>query len=312
MDLIRNISNEFKKSLKKIDRKRIFMTNPTKCIKDYEIGQVVGEGAYGHVLYAKDKSDNNRPVVIKVINKKNLLRSKKTQSPINEKESLSRISHPNIVSLFTTFQDHLCLYYVFEYIPNGLLSQFFKKELNKNAISHLFGQLLLAIAHIHQKGIIHRDLKPENVMLDDQNRIKLIDFGSVKLFESEQQKEGFQRGSFVGSVDYISPEVLGDSPTSPSVDLWAFGCMIFTAFEGRTPFYHETKMVTYQNIENGKFELTDKTPEDAADLIKKLLIIDYTKRLGYGEFDTNYSSIRSHPFFQGINWDTLPKEPPPL
>ena len=281
-----------------------------RSIQDFSIGKIIGEGAYGHVVLATDKTNQNS-VAIKIISKKNLIRAKKVNSPVKEKEALLRFSHPNVISLIATSQDPFSLYFIFPYIPNGLLSNYLKNSVHENIIKHIFGQILLSIAHIHQKGVIHRDLKPENVLLDELNRVKLIDFGSIKFFDVDISNDGFTRGSFVGSVDYISPEILSDSPTSPAVDLWSFGCMLFVAFEGRTPFYAETKMATYQNIENCQFELTQKTPEVAADLIRKLLITDYKKRIGFGEFESNYSSIRSHPFFEGINWETLPTDPPP-
>ncbi|OHT00111.1 putative 3-phosphoinositide-dependent protein kinase 2 [Tritrichomonas foetus] len=290
----------------------------SKTLQDYDVGRVLGEGAYGHVLFAVRK-DNNQEVAIKVVTKNNLIHAKKTQSPINEKEALARSSHPNIVSLITTHQDSLCLYFVFEYVQNGLFSQFLKNELKIDTIRHMFGQILLGMAHFHKNGIIHRDLKPENIMVDMENRIKIIDFGSVKLFDAEKIRknenynEGFERGSFVGSVDYISPEILADLPTTPAVDLWAFGCMLFFAFEKRAPFYADTKFQTYQNIENGTFSFTDgQNPDDAVDLIQKLLVNDYTKRIGFGEWENDYPSIKNHPFFSGLDWEKLPNLPPPM
>ena len=278
-------------------------------IKAYEKGKVLGTGAYGFVLYGRRLSDGLE-VAIKIVEKKNLIRSKKTQSAANEKAALDRTHHPNVVSLLSSFQDGLCIYFVFEFLPNGLLSDVLGSIIGRAAVSEVFGQLLLAIAHIHQNGIIHRDLKPENVMLDNENRVRLIDFGSAKLFDAELARNGdFQRGSFVGSVDYMAPEVVNDLPTSTAVDLWAFGCMLFVAFEKRTPFFAETKMITYENIGKGKFAFTEKTPDIAKDLIQKLLVLDYKERLGYGEENDNYSSIRSHPFFDGIDWETLPTKP---
>ena len=129
---------------------------------------------------------------------------------------------------------------------------------------------------------------------------------------------------FVGTPEYISPEVLENKYdlVGPSVDIWAFGVMLYLFFVGQTPFKGKNDDETLNNIKNVKytFEVEKKNtkntkntiniPNEAKDLIQKILIKDPTKRIGYGSKD--YKEIKEHPFFKGINFDNLFEEPIPL
>ena len=122
---------------------------------------------------------------------------------------------------------------------------------------------------------------------------------------------------FVGTPEYISPEVLEYKYDliGPSVDIWAFGVIIYLFFVGKTPFKGEDDDETLNNIRNVKysFEFENKNvnmPKEAKDLIKKILIKDPTKRIGFGSKD--YKEIKEHPFFKGIDFDNLLEEPIPL
>ncbi len=126
---------------------------------------------------------------------------------------------------------------------------------------------------------------------------------------------------FVGTPEYISPEVLENKYdlVGPSVDIWAFGVMLYLFFVGQTPFKGKNDDETLNNIKNVKytFEIEKKNtkntiniPNEAKDLIQKILIKDPTKRIGFGSKD--YKEIKEHPFFKGINFDNLFEEPIPL
>ena len=273
----------------------------------FALGRLLGEGAFSQVHYAKEK-DTEEEVAIKCVQKAVIVREKKLESPMREKEALNRMKdNSNVVRLKGTFQDMRCLYFVFELLPNGTLSE--KMEtLEVHSIKTILAQIILVLADIHRHGIIHRDLKPNNFMFDARNRVKVIDFGSAKLFDVDK-KAHLVRASFVGNIDYIAPEIVDDLPQTPAVDLWAFGCLIFHMFEQRTPFYAPTRMATYENIQKNKYELSDKTPDDAKDLISKLLILKASDRLGYDEETRDYESIRQHPFFSGIDWATVSNDP---
>ena len=133
-------------------------------------------------------------------------------------------------------------------------------------------------------------------------------------FDDEIQKKPERRGmTFVGTAEYVSPEVLGDKPAEFGADIWALGIMIYQMFYGKTPFKERTNYLIFRKIEQLKidFDEDDKIqiPEEAKDLISKILVKDPSKRLGAGLPGSDYdiSHLKSHPFFKGISWNNLYK-----
>lgn len=271
-------------------------------IKKYELGSEIGEGAYAYVLHGIERS-TGESVAVKVLSKQKQNRSKKMEVAQLEKEALSRIRHPNVISYIGFAQDPMNQYIICEYAQNGTLSKVIEHISSTEQKKHIFGQLLLGIAAIHQQGFIHRDIKPENIMFDAKYRVKIIDFGSSKSFDIETKT--YEEGGFVGSIDYVSPEIIADDPVSPATDLWSFGCCLYWAFTGTAPFYSDTKMLTYKNISNATYTMPEIIPKEAALLIKQLLVVKPEDRLGYDRFNNNYLEIQTHPFFIGVDWETL-------
>jgi 3-phosphoinositide dependent protein kinase-1 len=121
--------------------------------------------------------------------------------------------------------------------------------------------------------------------------------------------------TFVGTAEYVSPEVLGDKPAGFGSDIWALGIMLYQMFYGKTPFKEKTNYLIFKKIDQLKldFDPNVKIPEEAKDLIKKILVKDPATRLGAGETGSEYdiAHLKSHPYFKGINWDNLHNLIPP-
>ena len=278
---------------------------------DFNLGKVLGQGAFGQVLEVEDK-ETKKHYAMKVLSKMHIMREKKMNYVTIERDVMTKLNHPNIVKLLLTFQDPGNLFYVVELAPNGDLQHVLNEyhSLDVDCAKVILGQIILAIAHMHKHRILHRDLKPENILLDSENRVKLTDFGTAKMFQQDQPFLA-DRGSFVGSADYVSPETLKETPISPSTDLWSFGCIVYALFAGVGPFHTESSYATFQKIEQNEYSFPEWFPEDAKDLVTQLLKQDYKERLGHDQYDSDYKPIRDHPFFEGINWEELPKQSPP-
>jgi 3-phosphoinositide dependent protein kinase-1 len=278
---------------------------------DFNIGNVLGQGAFGQVVEVEDK-ETHKHYAMKVLSKMHIMREKKMNYVTIERDVMTKLNHPNIVKLYLTFQDPGNLFYVVELAQNGDLQHVINEyhSLDVESAKIILGQLLLAIAHMHKKRILHRDLKPENILLDSENRVKLTDFGTAKIFDNAKEFVA-ERGSFVGSADYVSPETLKETPISASSDLWSYGCIVYSLFCGEGPYHTESSYATFQKIEANDFKVPDYVPAEAKDLIEKLLVLDPAGRLGNGDYDTDYESIRTHPFFKDINWEELPHTVPP-
>lgn len=150
-------------------------------------------------------------------------RSVKTISGNNGSKSTGQ-AHPGIIRLYSTFNDNMSLYYVLELASNGELLHLIRQygSFDLDSARYYSAQMIDTIEFMHERDIIHRDLKPENILLDSEWRIKVTDFGSAKILGRDKdtdQTENKKR-SFVGSADFVSPEVLRNEPAVLRYACW--------------------------------------------------------------------------------------------
>ncbi|KAF3935873.1 Phototropin-2 [Dactylellina cionopaga] len=293
-----------------------------KGVQDFSFGRTLGEGSYSTVLAATDRQTLTE-YAIKVLDKRHIIKEKKVKYVSIEKDTLNRLGdHPGIVRLYYTFQDERSLYFVLDLAAGGELLGFVKRlgSFDEECTRFYGAQILDSIEYMHSKGVIHRDLKPENVLLDDKMHVKITDFGTAKLLDVpppnrssnvegrmqlDRKEQDFannigipeheRANSFVGTAEYVSPELLTDKAACKGSDLWAFGCIIFQLLAGRPPFKAGNEYQTFQKIVNLEYQFPPTFPKVARDLVERLLVLDPTKRL-------SIENIKAHPFFEGVVW----------
>lgn len=277
-----------------------------KGVRDFSFGKVLGEGSYSTVYLATDRQ-SLKEYAIKVLEKKHIIKEKKIKYVNIEKNTLNRLTdHPGIVRLYYTFQDETSLYYVLDLCNGGELLGVLKKtqSFDEECTRFYGAQILDAIEYMHSRGVIHRDLKPENVLLDDNMHVKITDFGTAKLLpdprdprpppteDAKAAEESSRAASFVGTAEYVSPELLTDKTAGKASDVWAFGCIIYQLLVGRPPFKGGTEYLTFQKIVGLEYDFPAGFPPAARDLVERCLVLDPGMRL-------TIEHIKNHEFFDG-------------
>lgn len=279
-----------------------------RTVKDFEFGKDLGEGSYSTVVLATDKI-TNKQYAVKVLDKRHIIKEKKVKYVNIEKHALNRLSECNgIISLFFTFQDKFSLYFVLDYASKGELLNLIKTygSLNEDCTRHLGAQILDAIKNMHDNGVVHRDIKPENILLDDKFRIKITDFGTAKLLEKRQNGDNaveeypldVKAKSFVGTAEYVSPELLDSKYCGKPGDIWAFGCILYQMVAGKPPFKATNEYLTFQKITKLQYAFSAGFPLILRDLIKQILVLQPARR-------ATIKQIQEHYFFRDITFDGL-------
>ncbi|PLW50752.1 hypothetical protein PCASD_00744 [Puccinia coronata f. sp. avenae] len=292
-----------------------------KGIKDFIVGDILGEGSYSTVYHVTDKQSPNKEYALKVLDKRHIQKEKKTKYVAIERDTLNLLDHhPGCIRLYSTFQDESSLYYLLEYAPKGEILRSIKTlgSFSTDCARFYAAQILSAIEHMHSRGIIHRDVKPENILLDSEMRIKIADFGSAKILNQKatnstaNEKDSERSHSFVGTAEYVSPELLVQKVTSTSSDLWAFGCVLFQMIAGLPPFRSRSEYLTFQKITQLEYEFPTGFPEEAQNLVSRLLVLEPTARIGASPERGGIGEIKAHAFFASIEWDLIWEIPPPV
>lgn len=299
--------------------------------QSFEKLRILGQGDVGKVYLVKEKK-TNRLYALKIFSKAEMIKRKKIKRILAEQEILATSNHPFIVTLYHSFQSEDYLYLCMEYCMGG---EFFRalqtrrtKCIAEDDARFYASEVIAALEYLHLMGFIYRDLKPENILLHRSGHIMLSDFdlsiqardaknpvakGSAQatMVDTKICSNGFRTNSFVGTEEYIAPEVIRGNGHTAAVDWWTLGILIYEMLFGFTPYKGDNTNETFCNILKNEvtFPNNNEVSRSCKDLIKKLLIKNEAKRLGSR---MGAADIKKHPFFKKVQWSLLRNHEPPL
>ncbi|KAK0121107.1 serine/threonine protein kinase, AGC [Cadophora gregata f. sp. sojae] len=326
--------------------RRTYSSNSIK-VRNVEVGpgsfdkiKLIGKGDVGKVYLVREKK-SSRLYAMKVLSKKEMIKRNKIKRALAEQEILATSNHPFIVTLYHSFQSEDHLYLCMEYCSGG---EFFRalqtrpgKCIPEDDARFYAAEVTAALEYLHLMGFIYRDLKPENILLHQSGHIMLSDFdlskqsdpggkptmilgrnganvNSLPTIDTKSCINNFRTNSFVGTEEYIAPEVIKGCGHTSAVDWWTLGILIYEMLYGTTPFKGKNRNATFANIlrDDVPFPEHSGTPQISnlcKSLIRKLLIKDENRRLGAR---AGASDVKTHPFFRTTQWALIRHMKPPM
>ncbi|KAI9314341.1 kinase-like domain-containing protein [Dichotomocladium elegans] len=325
--------------------RRTYSTSSIK-VKAVEVGpssftkiRMLGKGDVGKVYMVRQKG-TDRLYAMKVLSKREMIKRNKIKRVLAEQEILSTTNHPFIVTLYHSFQSQDYLYFVMEYCLGG---EFFRalqlrpgKCLNEEGARFYAAEVTAALEYLHLNGHIYRDLKPENILLHQSGHIMLTDFDLSKgskppgppvivksgsyymppAINTRSCVSNLRTNSFVGTEEYIAPEVIKGCGHTSAVDWWTLGILTFEMLYGTTPFKGPNRHETFTRILHFEPVFREQPApyktvpsNNCKNFIRKLLNKDENKRLGS---QAGAADIKAHPFFKNVNFALLRNCKPPI
>ena len=292
-------SNSDVQDQEKIKRK-VSIYSGADVKKNYELIYVLGTGAFGKVRLYRDRTNNELLYAIKTLKKEGI---SKTQYELIQSEIniLSKLDHPNVVKYFGTFEDDFYLHIMMEYLQGHDLFKIITlkdyTKIEEKDMSQIIYKLFKTLIFLHTKNIVHRDIKPENILFSnkkDYSTLRIIDFGLATQTVKDTKS--------VGTPYYMSPELI-DGISVPKSDVWSVGVIMYQMLTGKFPFNSSgDKNNLLDNIKknpyNTKYLEEVEYSDEVKDLIGKILVKDYNKRLSSEE-------CIQHPWFKKFY---VPKE----
>ena len=256
-------------------------------LSDYEIKETIGKGTFSLVKLGIYKLTNEK-VAIKILKKKNILRTEDKKRIEREISILRKLNHINVIKIIKIYEDDEIYYIVTEYCEKGELFNYIvsKQRLSEDEASYFYYQLINGLEHIHSNNIVHRDLKPENLLLKEGNILKIADFGLSNFNNKDNLLD-----TPCGSPCYASPEmVCGKKYNGFLIDVWSTGIILYAMTCGYLPFEDENNDKLFDKIMDCKLEYPKYLKEKTLNLMKKIIVPDPNKRI-------TIKQIKEHPFY---------------
>jgi eukaryotic-like serine/threonine-protein kinase len=264
--------------------------SPGSSVGPYRILASLGAGGMGEV-YRAEHVRLGREVAVKVLHELTSDNPEYKSRFEREARVLASLNHPNIATLHGLEEVGESTLLEMELVPGETLAERISHgPLSPQDTLPIFKQIALALEAAHDRGIIHRDLKPSNIKVTPEGRVKVLDFGLAKAFDTDRPDSSSnaamfttttQRGLILGTAAYMSPEHVRGKALDRRTDIWAFGCMFYEALTGTPPFASETVSDTLAAVlrEEPDWRALAHTPLAIQRLIKRCLKKDPQTRL---------------------------------
>lgn len=271
----------------------------------------LGEGGFAKVLLAEHIPTGEK-VAIKIMSKGHLKMMGDLHRAYREINAMKKLSHQHICQLYQIVETESDIFMVMEYLPGGELFDYIvaREKLSETEARQFFRQIVSAVAFMHEKGLAHRDLKPENMLLDENNNVKLIDFG---LASDPDGALTLPLATCCGSPAYAAPELIsGREYLGNAADIWSLGVVLYGLLCGFLPFdvdHEDETHLLYQKIKIGEYEIPNWLSQESIRLLGRLLNTDPTKRITIGELLTD--DWLKHGYGSNVQWQSVLKKEKP-
>ncbi|MDD4346305.1 MAG: Stk1 family PASTA domain-containing Ser/Thr kinase [Desulfitobacteriaceae bacterium] len=262
----------------------------------YEVINKIGAGGMAIVYKAKDLL-LNRVVTIKVLRDQFVSDDDFIRRFRREAQSAASLSHPNIVSIYDVGKDGDMEYIVMEYVEGHNLKEIIRDyaPLSTEQTLHLAGQLGEALRHAHEHHIIHRDIKPQNILITEDGRAKVTDFGIARAVSSATVTH---TGDIVGSVHYLSPEQAKGIVSNEQSDIYSLGIIIYELLTGKVPYDGETPIaIALKHLQEQPLQPSKLNPKIESELetviMKAISKSPDTRYASVGELLDDLEKVRS-------------------
>jgi serine/threonine-protein kinase len=251
----------------------------------YQIVKELGKGTMG-VVYEAHDPQIDRLVALKILRPDRMVNEAYVGRFLKEARAIGRLAHPSIVTIYDVGEDNDTIYIAMEYLKGKPFDQVIRSgSLSVAQCIDIAHQVAEALDYAHKQAIVHRDIKPSNIILTEDYKVKLTDFGIARIEDAATMYQT-KAGEILGTPVYMSPEQTMGQTVDGRSDLYALGVILYEMIVGRRPF-------TGNNIAAILRAITQDTPESPADvdqfipralsdLIMKSIARDPSKRFQTG------------------------------
>jgi len=217
-----------------------------KTISHYKILEKLGEGGMG-VVYLAEDTELDRKVALKFLPPHYSSDSELITRFKREAKAAAALNHPNIITVYEVGEHEGQTFIAMEHVTGDSLRDRMKQQLASNESIELISQVCDGLSKAHKADIVHRDIKPENIMIDEDDRVRILDFGLAKLRNVSKLT---QTATTLGTLNYMSPEQLQGLEVDARSDIWSVGVVLYEMITGQLPFKGDYEATVSYSILN--------------------------------------------------------------